>query len=214
MGGWRSGRYRTKNTVPIEAELKISIDQLNKQGIFQGNLLSMSWRYKGAPHSCTVEYLSGTEQIMFTIDGESHAIDLDYYQSGYGGRTPLFLHGGRRVRHIYYIHEWRRLVTRHQFNARSSTWSMSTPDRAREKAIKLRKRFGLSVEYPFIYDPIYPFQKPKGMHWKTFYRIKNEIEAAWVVYWGPTIRFLENTGIRVSQKESCSVGDSLLDCLP
>jgi hypothetical protein len=65
------------------------------------------------------------------------------------------------------------IFCRHCHNLTYSSQQESLPDRLMRKSRKIRKQLGGGNS---LIDP-FPF-KPKNMHWKTYYRLRNEAEHA------------------------------------
>jgi len=72
------------------------------------------------------------------------------------------------------------------------------------KAQKIRARLGAS---PDIFEPI--FQKPKGMHWTTFHRLKEEADFTNMVVFGLLGQYLDTLERNLSRSSK----DGIRRCL-
>jgi len=99
---------------------------------------------------------------------------LDWTPCNFGGHRPWFLcpaHAcGRRVAIIY---GGGIFACRHCYQLAYASQRETADDRAARRANKIRERLGWE---PGILNPK-GWEKPKGMHWKTFERLNIEHDA-------------------------------------
>lgn len=111
-------------------------------------------------------------------DGSWHPIEefvpLERTPCNYGGARTWFLcpHCGKRAALLYGLGP--RFLCRHCYQLPYTSQNETYEDRMRRRARKIRRRLGASMN---LFEPL-PFIKPKGMHQKTFDRLRAEEEAA------------------------------------
>jgi hypothetical protein len=95
-------------------------------------------------------------------------VSLDWTLCNYGGKRPwfccLFCH--RRVAVLYGDGKW--FLCRRCYRLPYASQQESYGDRMMEQARKIRRRLGVTEN---LFDPVWSWNKPKGMHWKTFWRL-------------------------------------------
>jgi hypothetical protein len=98
---------------------------------------------------------------------------LDWTPCNYGGKRTWFLcpHCNRRVALLYGAGKY--FLCRHCYHLTYISRQVPGYERLMRKAQAIRKRLGgnadLSESFP---------RKPKGMHWRTYYRLRREAEQA------------------------------------
>ena len=124
-------------------------------------ILSYRFRYKDGP------WESVEQDISF-----------DWTDCNYGGNRRWFLcpQCNRRVALLYGA--WKYFLCRHCYGLTYSSQQESKPDRLMRKARKIRERLGASED---LFEPI--FFKPKGMHKKTFDRLRLDADRAVTLSW-------------------------------
>jgi len=184
VGGVGSGSYsRWKSKRPVAEDCCfLDINYLNRKGYLRpGRVSTQRWTYGGQAagsvqliaHENSVEldyrhtYAGKSEHVHYTVQ-------LAYTACNYGGRRPWFLcpaQGcGRRVGKLYSAGKY--FLCRHCYDLAYRSQNISEGDRLLRKAQAIRERLGASL---CVWDPI--FSKPKGMHWKTFERLRDEAMA-------------------------------------
>jgi hypothetical protein len=100
-------------------------------------------------------------------------ISFDWTPCNYGGKRTWFLcpHCNRRVAVLYGAGRY--FLCRHCYNLTYASQQAQRYARLREKAQAIRQRLGGSAN---LLEP-FP-DKPKGMHWKTYYRLRQKAEHA------------------------------------
>jgi hypothetical protein len=100
-----------------------------------------------------------------------YPVELTWTSCNYGGKRPWFIcpgrNCGRRVGKLYLGYKY--FLCRHCNNLTYESRRNSISDRLADKAHKIRSKLGgePGFQYPFP-------DKPKGMHWKTYIRLKNQ----------------------------------------
>jgi hypothetical protein len=178
MGGAGSGTWHRGNTrTTLDDVTRLDIRWLQREGY--------------VPHGPQTVPTTVTESIMlvdnFLVlhngyglwgrqDGqpEWHVIELAWTPCHYGGQRPWWLcpQCQRRCA-VLYVQETRfvcRFCLQLPYGSRQETvWQ-----RRYRKALKIRKRLGVSGN---LLEALWPWDKPKGMHWRTWERLSQH-EAA------------------------------------
>ena len=179
MGGQGSGqccRWDSKKTT--ESQYRVDIRWLRKQGYLKSGTSGLiSWscgdeqtgsvRYRIDPDHLVLNYrcrLYGCEW-----EDVKQEISFDQTPCNYGGYRLWFCcpHCQKRVAILYVTGKL--FLCRHCCNLTYACQQESPPFRLTSKAQKIRNPLGtnLCTDEPII-------DKPKGMHWKTFERLKKE----------------------------------------
>jgi hypothetical protein len=100
-----------------------------------------------------------------------------------GGQRPWFLCPAcaRRVALLYSVHTG--FACRHCVQRPYGSQCETSQDRSLRKVRTIRTRLGVSHN---LLASIYPWQKPKGMHWRTFERLQEQEQEAQLVMWQQT----------------------------
>jgi hypothetical protein len=100
---------------------------------------------------------------------------LDWTPCHFGGKRPWFRcpRCTRRVAVLCMYGKW--FLCRHCCGLPYASQQETYQGRMLRKARKIRQRLGASMN---LLEPIYPWQKPKGMHWTTFERLQQQEERA------------------------------------
>jgi len=179
MGGIGSGRmFRWGAKATTESQHDIDIRWLKKQGLLRSGVSSsLSWSCKGK-QTGSIGFKMEAGQMILNYrhrpnDGEwedvKQIISLSQTPCNFGGYRKWFLcpRCWKRVAVLYGAGKY--FYCRHCHDLAYSCQQETPPFRLTSKAQKIRKRLGASL---CTNDPI--FDKPKGMHWKTFNRLKRE----------------------------------------
>ena len=183
MGGLGSGNwYRWNCRTKTEEVKRIDIRFLKKKGwLSAGTSGSLSWSCGGEPTG-SIRYRIEEDRMVLDYryrdsDGEwepiTESIWFDSTACNYGGRRKWFLcpHCGRRVAVLYGAGV--RFLCRHCYDLAYSSQNEDLISRMYRKARKIRQRLGASSD---LSEPVW--EKPKGMHWKTYERLLQEEEQA------------------------------------
>jgi len=184
MGGRGSGSlYRwggSKTTT--ESQKRIDIRWLKKKGYLRaGTMGSLSWSCRGEQ----------TGSIMYSMVEEGMFLNYRYRKNGgnwetveqriffdrtpcnYGGTRTWFLCPHCRKRVVVLYGAGKLFLCRHCYDLTYGSQQEGVVDRMMRKQWKIRERLGASNA---LVDPI--LFKPKGMHQKTFDRLRNEESCA------------------------------------
>lgn len=175
MGGCGSGRmgWRAK----AERALKLDISQLKKRDCLKPGY-TFTWRWtwtSGDSSSINITTRDNALVLNYRsrnygeewLDQEQYII-LVHTECNYGGTRPWFIcpQCSRRVGVLY---SRGLFLCRHCSRVAYSSKSENLPDRMLRKANKIRDRLGAD------YGVQNPLRRPKGMHWNTFWRLKNHV---------------------------------------
>ncbi|MCP5382034.1 MAG: hypothetical protein H6912_06660 [Kordiimonadaceae bacterium] len=180
MGGYGSG-YRWSSKGVVEGHTRLDILRMNQEGYLRtgcGGLLT--WSRNGEKVG-SINFRSevGSIRLIYKsrpYGGEWQDVEMDvqiyWANCRFGGSRPYFVCPGRGcrkyVQHLYAGNPY--FVCRHCMNLAYTSQREQLFDRAARRAQKLRERAGDSGS---IFDgDIY--QKPKGMHWKTFKKLQRK----------------------------------------
>ncbi len=185
MGGYRWGSKDTADDCR-----SIDVRYLHREGILSsGRSHSLSWLDEDGQKeaSIRVNVMLGVVKLIYRYQscGESEwedieeSVPLDWTDCNYGGIRPWFLcpgvvngpHCGRRVAILYMAGRY--FLCRHCYRLVYESQREHRASRLVRKAQKIRQRLGgePGLMYPFP-------AKPKGMHWRTYERLRWEAEMA------------------------------------
>ena len=192
MGGYGSGgwsRWNSKSTT--ESQRRIDIRWLKKQGYLRPETFrSISWS-RGDEKTGSIVFWMEADRMVLNYRYRFHGgewenveqtVSFDRTPCNYGGHRTWFLcpRCWKRVAVLYGSGKY--FFCRHCYDLTYSSQQESKPDRLMRKARKIRKKMGGSGN---LIDP-FP-DKPKNMHWKTYWRLRDRAEHAntlsWVI-WG------------------------------
>jgi len=202
MGGSGSGTwYRWDKKTYTEEVKRIDIHFMKKQNLTKPHIAgSLSWNCGGEP-SGDIRFKMYPDKMILLYkfresggDWESveDTVMLDETPCHYGGSRKWFIcpSCARRVGLLYGPGKYFRC--RHCYGLSYSSQSEGYLDRMARKAKKIRRKLDIGVEWweaDCLSDPI--FEKPKGMRWRTFERLKraenhaqSEIERVFVSRYG------------------------------
>jgi hypothetical protein len=188
MGGRGSGCwYRWNSKTTTESQHRIDIRWLKKQGYLRPiNFGSLSWS-QGDEQTGSIGFRMETDRMVLNYRHRPHGgewenveqvILFDHTPCNYGGHRTWFLcpRCSRRVAVIYGAGKY--FLCRHCYDLTYSSQQESSMDRLMRKARKIRKRMGGGGDlFDFFPD------KPKNMHWKTYWRLRKESERAENLSW-------------------------------
>lgn len=180
MGGFGSGRPGGR---PIgEHMLRLDVRFLHRKNWLRpGLVFSLNWTWHDEPAG-SISVFTNTDSIRLmyrTKDGEQvdELVDLDRTPCTYGGTRPWFRcpRCGRRVGVLF---GGRRFWCRHCHGIAYAVENEDKISRLLRRSNKLRERVQASAgtAYPVTF-------KPKGMHQKTFDRIRWEIQELETSFW-------------------------------
>ncbi len=179
MGGMGSGRRYQGGRSTTEDYRPLDVRKLHKAGLLTAGRGGMwSWYSRGELRaSIQVQAEDGRVRLTYTAteSGErrnySYLVRLDWTPCQFGNTRPWFLCPadgcGRRVAILY---GGAVFACRHCYRLAYESQRERDYDRLAGRADKIRRRLGWPVG---ILNPK-GWQKPKGMHWKTFERLNAE----------------------------------------
>ena len=185
MGGIGSGnryRYGTKNTV--EGRTSLDINRWARDGyLTAGRSFSWQWTWGDGSKSSINGRVDSAWSIRLIYrsryGGEVDWTDVDYSVQltrtpcRFGGERTWFLCPGRgcgrRVAKLYCAGRY--YVCRYCGDLAYSSQREDAGDRALRRAQAIRKRLGGSANMCEFFP-----QKPKGMHWRTYERLRAQAE--------------------------------------
>jgi hypothetical protein len=183
MGGSGSGNwYRWDSKTTTESQHRIDIRWMKKQGYLRPIIIgSMSWS-RGNEQTGSIGFRMETNRMVLNYrqrpyGGEweniEQVVSLGRTPCNYGGQRTWFLcpRCWRRVAVLYGAGKY--FWCRQCYNLTYSSQQESWADRLMRTARKIRKRMGGG-------DSLFDFfpDKPKNMHWKTYWRLREESEQA------------------------------------
>jgi len=191
VGGYGSGRPGWR---PVgEDMLRLDVHFLHgKDWLRPGLSFTLSWSWRGEPRA-SIGVITNTDciHLMYgTKDGEhvDELVDLDRTPCNYGGERTWFLcpRCGRRVAVLF---AGRRFWCRHCHGIAYAVENEDKISRVLRRSNKLRERVQAraGTAYPVTF-------KPKGMHQRTFDRIRWEIQELETSFW---LREFDRLGIKL-----------------
>lgn len=179
MGGMGSGRRYQGGRSTTEDYRPLDVRKLHKAGLLAAGMTAMwNWYSRGERRaSIQVRAEDGRVRLIYAANenGErrdySYLVRLNWTACQYGGARPWFLCPadgcGRRVAILY---GGAVFACRHCYRLAYESQRERDYDRLAGRADKIRRRLGWPVG---ILNPT-PWTKPKGMHWRTFWRLTAE----------------------------------------
>ncbi len=182
MGGSGSGRYYRSSKYTTDELKYLDLNWMKRQGMLSpGRWSTVSWSRNGEQtgqigvHARENSIVLVYKWRSWGDDWEevSETVRLTTTRCNFGGCRPWFVCPNcyRRVGKLYAAGKY--FYCRHCYDLVYESQREATYDRLARKARNIRTRLGGS---PGILDP-FPL-KPKGMHWKTYNRLRRETEAA------------------------------------
>jgi hypothetical protein len=191
MGGCGSGSwYRGSSKNTVEGCKSLDVNWLNRKGyLASGMWATVRWTRNGED-SGNISLRAEVGRIVLEYRSRSGGGDwesvtepvrLTWTWCNYGGQRPWFICPGagcgRRVGKLYAAGRY--FLCRHCYDLAYDCQRETAHDRLLRKAQNIRQRLGGSAS---IAEP-FPW-KPKGMHWKTYWRIRERSEDAELLSWG------------------------------
>ena len=180
MGGMGSGgwmRYGSKSTV--DSQHAVDIRYLKKQGLlWVGNNGTLSWTCR-EKQTGAINYQVKENGIKLTYNSRTASTDewqaveqfvpFDYTPCHYGGKRMWLLCTGcnRRVACIYAAGKY--FLCRHCYGLNFQSQHEDCANRQLTKAQEIRMQLGGSANMTIPFP-----EKPKGMHWTTYWGLQNK----------------------------------------
>ncbi len=173
------GRYGWKRTV--ESLYSISVDAFKRWGnLAPGTIAGVSWS-RGGNQTGSIVTIAEQDRLILkytiTTSGEgkqdvSEPVLLDWTKCNFGGRRPWFVcpNCSQRVGKLYLSRE--HFYCRRCWRLGYQSQTENAGHRALLRAQRIRMRLGGSANI----CELFPW-KPKGMHWKTYERLRQTANA-------------------------------------
>lgn len=181
MGSSSSGNRGGKRTTSDMRVLDVRKVQ-REGGLEPGETFGCTWRGRGGEVIAFVDLKAQTDRVMLDyqrkVDGEWQArrypVEIAWTACHYGGQRAWWLCPGKGCgRRVALLYAGDRFECRHCHDLAYKSQRQASDDRAFERADQLRARLGWG---PGIIHP--PGGKPKGMHWRTFWRLHARHDAS------------------------------------
>ena len=180
MGSSSSGNHGGKRTTSDMWALDVRKVQ-REVGLEPGATFGSTWRRGGAVIA-SVDFEAEADHVVLDYGHKTggnwkakrYLVDVAWTACHYGGQRPWWLCPGagcgRRVAVLYGANA---LACRHCHQLAYKSQRQAPDDRAYKRADKLRARLGWG---PGVIHA--PGGKPKGMHWRTFWRLHARYDAS------------------------------------
>ena len=174
MGSSSSGRRGGKRTTSDMWALDVRKVQ-REGGLEPGETFGCTWRRRGGEVIASVDLKMETDRVMLDyqrkVDGEWQArrypVQIAWTACHYGGQRAWWLCPGEGCgRRVALLYGGDKFNCRHCHDLAYKSQRQAPDDRAFQRADQLRARLGWG---PGIIHA--PGGKPKGMHWRTFWRL-------------------------------------------
>ena len=188
MGGSGSGYwFRWGSKATTESQHWIDIRWLKKQGRLRpGSAGSLSWS-RGDEQTGSIRYRMEADRMILDYRHRSDGSEWEPVEQNiifnrtpcnYGGCRTWFLcpRCWKRVAVLYGAGKY--FFCRHCYNLSYESQHESQPFRLGSKARRIRRLLGGVNSL----DSLFP-EKPKNMHWKTYWRLRRESEHASNLAW-------------------------------
>jgi hypothetical protein len=178
MGGFGSGRRLGFGKACLDHLRQVDIRYMNRRSLLrEGTAGTLSWSFRDKPHgsiryNVQVDRLHLSYRITRRDEEEPRPVELDVFfdatRCNYGGTRKWFLCPacGRRVGVLY--EQGDLFACRYCVGLSYAVESETRHDRALRKFRKLRDKLD---DAPRLQEFIPLSCKPKGMRWRTFWRI-------------------------------------------
>ena len=190
MGGCGSGSwYRWNSRRTTGSSLSLDVRRFQRDGyLVPGKSFSWAWSNDAGEKLATIGIRVEKNLMILNyrvgsnsddLADVSEPVPLEWMSCNYGGFRPWFrcpgvksgVHCGRRVAILYGPGKF--FLCRHCYDLAYSSQNASAMDRPMYRAQRIRRRLGGSAS---LMSP-FPW-KPRGLHWKTYWRLRREAERA------------------------------------
>lgn len=188
MGGFGSGIWcRWNKRECLDDHISIDVRRWERDGLLKpGNWFAWQWTVNDEV-SNSIQIRVELERVVLVYRQRAYGGDwqdieepvhLSYTDCHYGGQRVWFQcpSCGRRSAKLYSQVPY--FVCRHCCDLPYQCQGESLSDRAMRKARRIRRKLDASMN---LMEPIW--MKPKGMHWKTFERLRRQAESAEQISW-------------------------------
>ncbi|MBL0353841.1 MAG: hypothetical protein IPP03_14740 [Dechloromonas sp.] len=186
MSGFGSGRRGGKDTTDDMRPLDIR--KLQRDGLLTpGRTFSWQWTVNGK-EVASIQARTDTDRVILSYQNRSNGgewqameypVYLEWTDCTLGGRRAWFLCPGQGCgRRVAILYSGRVFACRHCHKLNYQCQRETDGDRAMRRADTIRRRLGWKVGIANLEGG-----KPKGMHWRTFWRLKAEYNAFAMASW-------------------------------
>ena len=189
MGGYGSGSWMRFHTKPVvENGLTLDLNRLLRDKlVLPGQHVSgtITWtRTSNGQRTASIGFEANLQnheaawiRLQYTADGTpvDYFVHLTTTRPHFGGYRWWFScpTTGTRAAKLYLPAGERRFASRHAYRLAYHSQNQTFMDRNLSRAQDIRRRLGGS---PSLFEP-FPW-KPNGMHWKTYWRLRERAERA------------------------------------
>lgn len=161
----------------------LKISDLKKKGLLkEGSRISTTWSRNGRKVASISGYVTEDGLILsYSCEGEpiQYEVPFEWTPCNYGGQRTWFNCPKCYKRTATIYERGKYFLCRHCHNLAYESQNESDSDRLMRKAQTIRERLGGSGS---LLEPFPP--KPKGMHWNTYRRLKNQADRYEGRTWG------------------------------
>jgi len=179
MGGFNSGGHNRQHPYTVEDCRRLDAGKMHRAGAFADGYVG-GWKWTtddGEKNTIRNRMVAGLLRLDFKFRRNGgpwqeveQLIAIRYAPCQFGGETALFLCPICNARRRYLYGASGRFLCRGCYRLPYASQRTRDADRAGRKARALRRKLGVDVSPEM---PIWP--KPKGMHWRTFEAMAQEI---------------------------------------
>lgn len=198
MGGIGSGSYYRIHAKDMVGK-RLNIHELKKKGFLKpGTNITTSWSRNGQKYASIGGTVTEKGLMMnYTVNGEAvcYEVPFTWTECNYGGERPWFQCPKcyARIAVIYLKDKY--FLCRKCQDLSYESQRVSDSDRMALKANRIRERLGGDAGMLNLFP-----DKPKGMHWKTYYELKRKAERAEMITWGKWAEDLGVLGRRIGNR--------------
>ena len=199
MGGYGSGRTSYRGV--LEHRRRLDVNRWNREGMFHGRSSGLRvWTNEDGERVASIGYAASPEEVEleYTFDpgGEDeremrYRVPIAWTSCTFGGKRPWFVcpnvYCQCRAAKLYLYGGY--FICRRCTGLGYQSQREDASSRLMSKAQKIRRKLGAG---PNLSEPFPP--KPKGMHWRTYERLRAAEE--WANY-GGLVLAARSLGIQV-----------------
>ena len=192
-------RWQTRSYV--EDYSSIDVQRWHREGLLDHSEFSCAW-WRGDQKAASIGVRAEGTQVTLAYrykrwgsewQDVEQIVPLDWTDCHFGGQRPWFTCAarsngvgcGRRVAKLYVAGGV--FACRHCYRLHYTSQSENHMNRQLRKAQKIRTRLGGSGS---LLDPLPP--RPKGMHWRTYARMRDKAASTEFAMWGATAAWLDD----------------------
>ena len=184
------GRYSTRDTTSSYRQLDIR--DLKRKGFLRPRgWTSLRWSRNGEPFG-SIRVRAEFDRVFLSYSHQRHgddwkrqeySVSLDRTRCNYGGERLWFLCPGRGCsRRVAILYGGSIFACRHCYQLAYESQGETGYNRALSRAQAIRMKLGgspnMAEDFP---------DKPKGMHWRTYWRYCKQAEEAQAASWAPWV---------------------------